>query len=107
MYIKRDFSKFYGAVFDAATEAKGKGKQTIFTEAVVTRLHPKDAVRLGVKKALKGRPMKGLVMTRLHFRYDNESFPEDLALQATGDRRKFRPSYVVSHPAKNTSCSAF
>jgi len=104
LYIKSDFSKFYGAVFENATEKQGM--QTIFTEAVVPQLRRREAKRLGVNKALKGRAAKNLVMTRLHFRYDNAHFPEDLALQATGDRRAFRPSYVVSHAAKNTSCSA-
>jgi hypothetical protein len=37
-------------------------------------------------------------VTRLHLRYDAASFPEDLQLQATGDRTNFQGRYVMRHP---------
>lgn len=37
-------------------------------------------------------------VTRLHVRYDARSFPEDLALQITGDRTNFQGRYVIRHP---------
>ncbi len=37
-------------------------------------------------------------VTRLHARYDAESFPEDLRLIETGDRQNFQGRYVLRHP---------
>lgn len=37
-------------------------------------------------------------LTRLHVRYDNLHFPEDLVFQETGDRANFQGRYVVRHP---------
>ena len=37
-------------------------------------------------------------VTRLHARYDAESFPEDLRLVQTGDRQNFQGRYVMRHP---------
>ena len=37
-------------------------------------------------------------LTRLHLRYDNEHFPEDLVFQETGDRENFQARYVLQHP---------
>ena len=46
-------------------------------------------------------------MTRLHVRYDREHFPEDLALQETGDRQSFQARYVLRHPfCGDASCQA-
>ena len=46
-------------------------------------------------------------MTRLHLRYDRDHFPEDLALQETGDRENFQARYVLRQPFRgNTACEA-
>ena len=46
-------------------------------------------------------------VTRLHVRYDAQSFPEDLSFQATGDRSNFQGRYVLRHPWEGTSsCQA-
>ncbi|MFT4581305.1 MAG: hypothetical protein ACI915_002067 [Gammaproteobacteria bacterium] len=37
-------------------------------------------------------------VTRLHVRYDNENFPEDLMFVETGDRQNFQGRYVIRHP---------
>ena len=37
-------------------------------------------------------------VTRLHVRYDGETFPEDLAFQVTGDRENYQGRYVLRHP---------
>jgi hypothetical protein len=36
-------------------------------------------------------------VTRLHARYDAESFPEDLRLVETGDRENFQGRYILRH----------
>ena len=46
-------------------------------------------------------PMGGaqnVFVTRLHLRYDNAHFPEDLVFQETGDRTNFQGRYVLRHP---------
>ena len=37
-------------------------------------------------------------MTRLHVRYDAQSFPEDLNFIETSDRENFQARYVLHHP---------
>jgi hypothetical protein len=39
-----------------------------------------------------------LTLTRLHFRYDEDRFPEDLTLQVTPDRKPFRVTYRARAP---------
>ena len=36
-------------------------------------------------------------LTRLHVRYDNAHFPEDLVFQETADRANFQGRYVLRH----------
>lgn len=37
-------------------------------------------------------------VTRLHVRYDGETFPQDLTFQVTGDRNNYQGRYVLRHP---------
>jgi hypothetical protein len=39
-------------------------------------------------------------VSRLHVRYDAAHFPEDLALQETGDRTNFQGRFIIRHPWK-------
>jgi hypothetical protein len=46
-------------------------------------------------------------LTRLHVRYDNTGFPEDLVFQETADRANFQGRYVLRHAWTGTdSCGA-
>jgi hypothetical protein len=46
-------------------------------------------------------------VTRLHVRYDRNSFPEDLALHETGDTESFQARYVMRHPfTGDATCEA-
>jgi hypothetical protein len=46
-------------------------------------------------------------VTRLHVRYDRNSFPEDLALHETGDTESFQARYVMRHPfTGEAACAA-
>jgi hypothetical protein len=40
------------------------------------------------------------MVTRLHLRYTNETFPEDLMFQETKDSTNFQGRYVLRHPWK-------
>jgi hypothetical protein len=50
-------------------------------------------------------PAQGYV-TRLHVRYDAQSFPEDLAFIETSDHESFQARYVMHHPYEGGSCAA-
>ncbi len=41
--------------------------------------------------------MPNVFLTRLHVRYDNAHFPEDLVFQETADRSNFQGRYVLRH----------
>jgi len=40
---------------------------------------------------------KDVYVTRLHVRYDAQSFPEDLKFKTTGDRQNFQGRYILRH----------
>jgi hypothetical protein len=50
-------------------------------------------------------PAQGYV-TRLHVRYDAQSFPEDLNFIETSDHESFQARYVMHHPYEGGSCAA-
>jgi len=41
---------------------------------------------------------QNVFVTRLHVRYDAESFPEDLKFHQTGDKTNFQGRYIMRHP---------
>jgi hypothetical protein len=49
---------------------------------------------------------RDVFVTRLHLRYDEAHFPEDLIFQETADRTNFQGRYVLRHPFRSEStCS--
>lgn len=45
--------------------------------------------------------------TRLHFRYNRRSFPQDLMFQVTPNTENFQARYIITHPASGSfSCEA-
>ncbi len=42
---------------------------------------------------------KNVHFTRLHFRYNRKSFPQDLMFQVTPNTENFQARYVITHPA--------
>ena len=45
--------------------------------------------------------------TRLHFRYNRKSFPQDLVFQVTPNTQNFQARYVITHPATGSfTCDA-
>src|SRR5207247_102094 len=50
---------------------------------------------------------QSVFITRLHVRYDNAHFPEDLLFQETADRENFQARYVLRHPwTGDATCEA-
>ena len=59
------------------------------------------------QRRIMPQPAQNVFVTRLHVRYDAESFPEDLKFQTTGDRQNFQGRYVMRHPWDGTAtCEA-
>jgi hypothetical protein len=119
VYLKEpgEFSRFYKAMFTRQVE-KQDGS-AVFTEyawdmrwcdpCAADPLSADELRRLGVFWT-NGDPRNGaaeVFLTRLHVRYDNAHFPEDLVFQQTADRSNFQARYVLRHPwTGGQSCSA-
>ena len=54
----------------------------------------------GVWTPPPGGGPQAVFVSRLHVRYDAAHFPEDLALQETGDRTNFQGRFIIRHPWK-------
>ena len=119
VYIKDDFGDFYKDMYK--TTANREGGHGVFMEyawdmnwcdpCAADPLSNDQLKELGVFWLDEGRedkPMpnqfrrpksmaKNVYVTRLHVRYDAESFPEDLKFKETGDRQNFQGRYILRH----------
>jgi hypothetical protein len=125
VFVKNRFQDFYKAMF--AEQVRRENMSAVFTEYVwdmgfcdpcsTTPLSPTELQSLGVSwlggatstfappRAGGGRgtpvqvpPRQQAFLTRLHVRYDNAHFPEDLVFQETADRVNYQGRYVLRHP---------
>ena len=131
VYVKNEFGDFYRSMFDAQT-TKENGP-AVFVEyawdmnwcdpCAADPLSQEELRSLGVfwidapltpqprVAPPRRRPVpsqaRDAFVTRLHVRYDAETFPEDLVFQQTGDRTNFQGRYVLRHAwAGDSSCEA-
>ena len=120
IFIKDDFGDFYKDMYK--TSAKREGGHGVFMEyawdmnwcdpCAADPLSNDQLKELGVfwlDEGRQDRPMptprrfrpkqmaKNVYVTRLHVRYDAESFPEDLKFKQTGDRQNFQGRYILRH----------
>jgi hypothetical protein len=117
VYLKEpnEFGRFYKAMFTRQVDNDGR---TVFLEyawdmrwcdpCAADPLSNDELRRLGVFWA-DGRDGRApnVFLSRLHIRYDNAHFPEDLVFQETADRMNFQGRYVLRHPWSGTdSCRA-
>jgi len=119
IFVKDKFGDFYKSMF--AEQVKKENMSTIFTEyawdmgwcdpCAAQPLSNDELRNLGVfwlddpgqastpqgrGLPVRGRPLD-VYVTRLHVRYDNAHFPEDLVFQETADRSNFQGRYVLRH----------
>jgi hypothetical protein len=108
VYLKQpnEFAAFYKAMF--TRQVQNQGGRAVFLEyawdmkwcdpCAADPLSNDELRRLGVFwiDGSDGRTPSAFV-TRLHIRYDNAHFPEDLVFQETGDRANFQGRYVLRH----------
>jgi len=125
VYVKAEFDDFYRDMF--ARQAEQSGGTGVFLEyawdmgwcdpCAADPLSASELRELGVfwveptvlepRARVVPSPVRDVFVTRLHVRYDAQSFPEDLAFQQTGDRTNFQGRYVLRHPWLGSSqCEA-
>jgi len=119
-FVKDEFADFYRATFTKAWHERDG--RAVFTEYAwnmawcdpcsAAPLTAEELRGLGVfwaaETAQRWRGQGGgTILTRLHVRYDERRFPEDLMFQETGDQQSFQGRYVMHHPFRGeTSCEA-
>jgi hypothetical protein len=129
LFVKNTFANFYNNVF-ANTWAK-EGKSATFLEyawdvspanfvkcdpCVGNPPGPADLVQAGVwwlqendydNYVNEFDGDKGKVyFTRLHVRYNRQSFPQDLQFQTTPNTENYQARYIITHPASgDMSCT--
>ena len=122
LFVKDDFPTFYRSIFDRAVARENM--RAVFVEyawdmawcdpCAADPMSNKELVELGARwiagdddKPFRSVQGANAYVTRLHVRYDAQSFPEDLVLTETRDRSNFQGRYVLNHPWKGaTSCEA-
>lgn len=123
LFVADEFGEFYKAMF--AKQVKEERMKTVMLEyawdmawcdpCAADPVPAKDLRKMGVwwldSPSDRPVPMQRRIMppqggpvnafvTRMHVRYDAESFPEDIMLQVTEDRQNFQGRYVMRHPFK-------
>jgi hypothetical protein len=124
LYVKREFGRFYKALFERAVTREDM--RAVFVEyawdlgwcdpCAAKPMTFKELVELGARWiesdedapfAMRRGGGADAFVTRLHVRYDAAHFPEDLVFMETRDRENFQGRYVLRHPWRGTaSCPA-
>jgi hypothetical protein len=122
LFVKDNFADFYKATFEHA--AARENMHGVFVEyawdmgwcdpCAAAPMSKAELAELGAQwddGALANRLPPGSgndpFVTRLHVRYDAQSFPEDLNFIETSDRENFQGRYILHHPSTSTtSCVA-
>jgi hypothetical protein len=134
LFVADEFGEFYKAMF--AKSVKQEKMKTVMLEyawnmawcdpCAADPLPAEDLRKMGVwwleqlnqpvpfggrgQKRIMPRPSGGAVdafVTRMHVRYNADTFPEDIMLQVTEDSENFQGRYVMQHPWKGeASCQA-
>jgi hypothetical protein len=123
VFVKGEFPAFYKAMF--AEAVRREDMRVVFLEyawdmgwcdpcAADPPSHD-DLKKLGVSwltdppagQPAWARQARDVFITRLHVRYDQSRFPEDLVFHETGDRENFQGRYVLRHAFSGAaSCEA-
>lgn len=123
LFVASDFAHMYRAAFERTVERQGG--HGVFVEYAwdmgwcdPCAAQPLSYLELGTLGAqwvgagggnvIQSLPRGGVdaFITRLHVRYDANSFPEDIAFLETSDRQNFQARYILHHPHEGGSCPA-
>ena len=110
-FVQEDFGAFYKAMFDRAVS--DNAMRAVFVEYAwdMNWCDPCAAEPLSVAQLRglgavwmdgdgEGGQQRDAFVTRLHVRYDAESFPNDLEFVETDNRENFQGRYIITHPLK-------
>ena len=116
LFVEDEFADVYRAGFDAVIAREG-GSGVVMEYAwdmawcdpcAADPLPHDDLIELGAywlldeaprpQARIMPQPAANVFVTRLHARYDEESFAEDLMLRVTKDRENFQGRYIMRHP---------
>jgi hypothetical protein len=120
LFVQKDFGRFYGNTFARTWQREGRSIGVLeyawdvsphnyvkCDPCVATAPEAPDLVQAGVWWLSDGQGSDDVFFTRLHFRYNRESFPQDLQFQPTPNTASFQARYVITHPATGTfDCAA-
>jgi hypothetical protein len=134
LFVQKNFGSFYSNLF--STQWNREDKNVAFLEYAwnVTPVNPmkcdpcvgnppteQDLVQSGVwwmgnkdwndysdvDNEEIDNDSKNVHFTRLHFRYNRSSFPQDLLFQVTPNTQNFQARYIITHPATGDfNCTA-
>jgi len=111
LFMQDEFGPFYKEVFDRAY--KKEGRNAVFLEYAwdLSTNNPvkcdpcispppplADMSKVGVQWG--NEPGSKIYFTRLHVRYDEANFPQDLQFQVTPNQERFQGRYVTRHMAR-------
>ena len=118
-FVIQEFKDFYRDMF--TRQVKKENYRVVFTEyfwdmgwcdpCAADPLSQQELKSLGVfwlnEEGNQGFGGSNVKVTRLHLRYNNKTFPEDLMFQETSDTANFQGRYIVNHPWKGSpnACS--
>jgi len=110
----KEFGAFYKAMF--TRQVGNEGGHAVFTEyawdmrwcdpCAADPLTSDELRQLGVFWTERAGVPPNVFLTRLHVRYDNAHFPEDLVFQETADQSNFQGRYVLRHAWTGTASCA-
>ncbi len=105
MYVESRFGQFYDALFERQVQRNGASTFLEYAWNLGScdpcSAPPMDTAELkalGASWVEQNTWQQQAFVTRLHVRYDNAHFPEDLVLQETPDQQPFQARYVMQHP---------
>ena len=110
-FVKDEFSQFYRSMF--TNRHRREGSDVVFLEyawdmawcdpCAADPMSREELKGLGVywldsPGDGSGGGAQNVFVTRLHVRYDEAHFPEDLVFHQTGDKANFQGRFVIRHP---------
>ncbi|OYX26197.1 MAG: hypothetical protein B7Z10_04025 [Rhodobacterales bacterium 32-66-7] len=104
VFVAQVFPQFYRAMFDTAAGGSGAFLEYAWDMAwcdpcaddPLSHAELKELGVTWVRKAEAATP--DVFVTRLHIRYSEDSFFEDLKFAVTEDRENFQGRYILNHP---------
>ena len=104
-FVQEEFKPFYQSMFTKTYEKENKN--VAFLEYAwdmgtcdpcsAEPLNPEELRKAGVFWSRRNN-YRGTFITRLHLRYSQDKFPQDLQFQETGNRQNFQGRYIIRHP---------